>query len=315
MGRCSLDRSTVSNTIILDSDPSPLLAWHHLFDRTAHSAPLHVSKFLSICYCLGARFRIYTFHCIPHTSTPFPVTIGLGLPHCMNLCVLEDIAFRILYSLLKGRFPEVAELVCPPLRLMATLLPPPQRRKLYHGIPEPVKEPELPSTSIVVQFVNEENGKALAPAVNLPANLSKEALESLLNKLSRQVIASTILDTRMSHFDFLLAGGRSSTVRVLRHCTGRRGGIECSYSNLRKKFFEAGHTGQPQASCDCRRCFRCPLFASSSFPRPACYKMLLHVIRCAFSQHPEWCVSRIQRSPQATALPSSALRFPRPGTC
>jgi len=45
---------------------------------------------------------------------------------------------------------------------MVTLLPPPKRRKLYHGVPEPVKEPESPSPSIVVQFVNEEDGKALA---------------------------------------------------------------------------------------------------------------------------------------------------------
>jgi len=81
------------------------------------------------------------------------------------------------------------------LQQMATLLPPPKRRKLYHGVPEPVQEPEPPAPSIVVQFVNEEDGKALAPAVNLPADLSREALESLLNKLSRQVRASTILDT------------------------------------------------------------------------------------------------------------------------
>jgi len=87
---------------------------------------------------------------------------------------------------------------------MATLLPPPKRRKLYHGIQEPVKEPESSSTSVVVQFVNEEDGRALAPAVNLPADLSREALESLLNKLSRQVIASTTLGTRASHFDFCL---------------------------------------------------------------------------------------------------------------
>ena len=86
---------------------------------------------------------------------------------------------------------------------MATLLPPPKRRKLYHGVPEPVKEPELPSPSIVVQFVNEEDGTALAPAVNLPADLSREALESLLNRLSRQVRASTILDTQMFYFDLV----------------------------------------------------------------------------------------------------------------
>ncbi|KIM32920.1 hypothetical protein M408DRAFT_326620 [Serendipita vermifera MAFF 305830] len=70
---------------------------------------------------------------------------------------------------------------------MATLLPPPKRRKLYHGVPEPEPKvaPNVPN--IVVQFVNEEDGKALAPAVNLPADLSRDDLESLLNKLSNQV--------------------------------------------------------------------------------------------------------------------------------
>ncbi|KAF7983667.1 hypothetical protein HWV62_19561 [Athelia sp. TMB] len=69
---------------------------------------------------------------------------------------------------------------------MATLLPPPKRVKVYHGIPEP--EPELPKASpnIVVQFVSEENGEPLAPAVNLPANVSREGLEALLNKLNTQ---------------------------------------------------------------------------------------------------------------------------------
>jgi hypothetical protein len=73
---------------------------------------------------------------------------------------------------------------------MATLLPPPKRRKLYHGVPEPELKPAPPVPNIVVQFVNEEDGKALAPAVNLPANLSREGLEKLLNKLSRQVTLS-----------------------------------------------------------------------------------------------------------------------------
>lgn len=70
---------------------------------------------------------------------------------------------------------------------MATLLPPPKRLKVYHGVPEP--EPELPKASpnIVVQFVSEEDGKPLAPAVNLPANVSREGLEALVNKLGTQV--------------------------------------------------------------------------------------------------------------------------------
>ncbi|CCA72208.1 related to RSA4-WD-repeat protein required for maturation and efficient intra-nuclear transport or pre-60S ribosomal subunits [Serendipita indica DSM 11827] len=67
---------------------------------------------------------------------------------------------------------------------MATLLPPPKRRKLYHGVPEPEVKPAPPVPNIVVQFVNEEDGKPLAPAVTLPADLKREQLETLVNKLS-----------------------------------------------------------------------------------------------------------------------------------
>lgn len=69
---------------------------------------------------------------------------------------------------------------------MATLLPPPKRIKVYHGIPEPEIEQPKPSPSIVVQFVSEEDGSPLAPAVNLPANVSREGLEALVNKLTAQ---------------------------------------------------------------------------------------------------------------------------------
>lgn len=70
---------------------------------------------------------------------------------------------------------------------MATLLPPPKRIKVYHGVPEP--EPEAPrqTPNIVVQFVSEEDGTPLAPSVNLPANVSREGLEAVLNKLSTKV--------------------------------------------------------------------------------------------------------------------------------
>ncbi|KAK7687742.1 hypothetical protein QCA50_008960 [Cerrena zonata] len=67
---------------------------------------------------------------------------------------------------------------------MATLLPPPKRQKTYHGIPEPEKEVPLPSPNVVVQFVSEEDGKPLSPSVNLPANISRSALEALVNKLN-----------------------------------------------------------------------------------------------------------------------------------
>ena len=70
---------------------------------------------------------------------------------------------------------------------MATLLPPPKRQKVYHGVPEPEVVPTRPSPSIVVQFVSEDDGKQLAPAVNLPANVSREDLQMLVNRLSKNV--------------------------------------------------------------------------------------------------------------------------------
>ena len=70
---------------------------------------------------------------------------------------------------------------------MATLLPPPKRQKIYHGNTAP--EPEIfePTSNVVVQFVSEEDGSPLAPAVQIPANVSREGLEALVNKLSNQV--------------------------------------------------------------------------------------------------------------------------------
>ena len=74
-----------------------------------------------------------------------------------------------------------------PTLTMATLLPPPKRQKVYHGVPEPEPEPPKPVPSVVVQFVSEEDGSALAPNVNLPANVSREGLEALVNKLTSKV--------------------------------------------------------------------------------------------------------------------------------
>ena len=85
---------------------------------------------------------------------------------------------------------------------MATLLPPPKRRKLYHGVPEPEVKPAPIVPNIVVQFVNEEDGKALAPAVNLPADLSRDDLESLLNKLSSQASNLHLYLPHLDRFTF-----------------------------------------------------------------------------------------------------------------
>ncbi|KDQ51089.1 hypothetical protein JAAARDRAFT_164179 [Jaapia argillacea MUCL 33604] len=67
---------------------------------------------------------------------------------------------------------------------MSVLLPPPKRQKVYHGVPGPEPESPEPSPNIVVQFVSEDDGTPLAPAINLPANVSREGLEALINKLS-----------------------------------------------------------------------------------------------------------------------------------
>jgi ribosome assembly protein 4 len=72
---------------------------------------------------------------------------------------------------------------------MATRLPPPKRVKVYHGVPQPEPEPVKPSPNIVVQFVSEDDGRVLAPVVNLPANTSREGMEAVLNRLSTQVMA------------------------------------------------------------------------------------------------------------------------------
>jgi ribosome assembly protein 4 len=73
---------------------------------------------------------------------------------------------------------------------MATLLPPPKRVKLTHGtarVPEVVPEPQEIAPTVVVQFVSEDDGRTLGPAVNLPADLGREGLEGLVNNLSGSV--------------------------------------------------------------------------------------------------------------------------------
>jgi len=70
---------------------------------------------------------------------------------------------------------------------MSVLEPPPKRQKLYYGVPEPEQPVKEPAPNVVVQFVADEDGQSLAPAVNLPADLAKEVLESLVNRLSKSV--------------------------------------------------------------------------------------------------------------------------------
>lgn len=76
---------------------------------------------------------------------------------------------------------------------MAALLPPPKRQKVYHGIEPPVPELPVPVPNVVVQFVSEEDGQPLAPAVSVPADFAREGLELLVNKLSKQVYNLNLL--------------------------------------------------------------------------------------------------------------------------
>lgn len=77
---------------------------------------------------------------------------------------------------------------------MSTQLPPPKRQKL-HNVPHerdvrPTKvaeEPERFIPNIVVQFKNAEDGSPLGPAINLPANTGRDALQMLVNKLKGEV--------------------------------------------------------------------------------------------------------------------------------
>lgn len=51
----------------------------------------------------------------------------------------------------------------------------------------PVEEPERFVPNIVVQFKNSEDGTPLGPAINLPANTGRDALQMLVNKLKGEV--------------------------------------------------------------------------------------------------------------------------------
>jgi ribosome assembly protein 4 len=84
-----------------------------------------------------------------------------------------------LETILPGPVPEI--------KSMSVLEPPPKRQKLYYGIPEPQQPEKETVPNVVVQFVTDEEGRSIAPAVNLPADLAREALESLVNKLSKSV--------------------------------------------------------------------------------------------------------------------------------
>jgi ribosome assembly protein 4 len=76
---------------------------------------------------------------------------------------------------------------------MATLLPPPKRQKSAYSrslLPRVTPPPDAIIPSVVVQFKNAEDGSNLGPAINLPADTSRDALQMLVNKLRGEVCHS-----------------------------------------------------------------------------------------------------------------------------
>ena len=73
---------------------------------------------------------------------------------------------------------------------MSTLLPPPKRLRSAYSRkinPDPAPPPAAPVPSIVVQFKNAEDASNLGPAINLPADTTRDALQMLVNKLKGEV--------------------------------------------------------------------------------------------------------------------------------
>lgn len=74
---------------------------------------------------------------------------------------------------------------------MATLLPPPKRQKLDNSHPRSVQPKSATEEryvpQVIVQFKNAQDGALLGPAINLPADTSRDALQMLVNKLRGEV--------------------------------------------------------------------------------------------------------------------------------
>lgn len=71
---------------------------------------------------------------------------------------------------------------------MATLIPPPRRKKAKTSHEEESKRDNvIEAPSVVVQFTSADDGSNLGPAVNLPADTPREALEVLVNQLKGSV--------------------------------------------------------------------------------------------------------------------------------
>lgn len=85
---------------------------------------------------------------------------------------------------------------------MATLLPPPKRQKLDNSHPRSVQAKttteERYVPQVIVQFKNAEDGALLGPAINLPADTNREALQMLVNKLRGEVSQSMALFSYIS---------------------------------------------------------------------------------------------------------------------
>jgi hypothetical protein len=73
---------------------------------------------------------------------------------------------------------------------MSVLLPPPKRQKSAYSqslLPPAPPVTAAPVPSVVVQFKSAEDGSNLGPAINLPADTGRDALQMLVNKLRGEV--------------------------------------------------------------------------------------------------------------------------------
>ncbi|KAG8728044.1 hypothetical protein FRC12_022060, partial [Ceratobasidium sp. 428] len=87
---------------------------------------------------------------------------------------------------------------------MATRLPPPKRIKLNNGVPIKAAEPpqKALAPNVVVQFVSEDDGTSLAPAVNIPADFGRDGLEAMINKLASKARRLVIFDDEPTPYAF-----------------------------------------------------------------------------------------------------------------
>jgi ribosome assembly protein 4 len=114
---------------------------------------------------------------------------------------------------------------------MATLLPPPKRQRSAYSqwVNPPAPAPAAaPIPSIVVQFKSSEDGSNLGPAINLPADTGRDALQMLVNKLKGEVCALYLLLLSEAAADVGCLVGRSIAICIPLGAEAGEGGGCCN---------------------------------------------------------------------------------------